>query len=115
MSHISTLMQNQDIPKLKTAIMIVHGCLQALEHGYIVDKAYDLYDEYVENGGMLMNLIMALVKSSKSGVSSSRLHQRSLQCNIEQKANTTSLTELSRSNSENHAKLDRIKGAGRAD
>jgi hypothetical protein len=65
MSPISALMENQQVPKLETAITILHGCAQALNHGVTQEKVYDLYDEYVDCGGTLMDLIMCLVEVFK--------------------------------------------------
>ena len=65
MSPISALMENQQVPRLETAITILHGCAQALNHGITLDKTYDIYDEYVDCGGTLMDLIMALVEVFK--------------------------------------------------
>lgn len=36
------------LPPLKVMLLLVHGALQQYEHGY---SLYDLYDEYVDNGG----------------------------------------------------------------
>lgn len=66
MSPIQALMENQQVPKIGTVVQILWGCLQALEHGYTVEKTYDLYDEYIDNGGTLMDLIMALVEAFKA-------------------------------------------------
>ena len=64
-SPIAALMENQQIPTLGSAITILHAALQPYEHGYTEDKAYDLYDEYVDAGGELSGLIMALVEVFK--------------------------------------------------
>lgn len=64
-SPIEALMENQKVPTLNTSLTILHSCLQALEHGYSEEKTCDLYDEFVEAGGTLMDLIMALVETFK--------------------------------------------------
>ncbi|HGQ8394449.1 TPA: DUF6096 family protein [Streptococcus pneumoniae] len=38
------------LPPLKV-MLLVHGALQQYEHGYSLEDVYDLYDEYVDNGG----------------------------------------------------------------
>nr|DAD83187.1 MAG TPA: tail assembly chaperone [Siphoviridae sp. ctImC2] len=39
------------LPPLKVMLLLVHGALQKYENGYSIDDVYDLYDEYVDNGG----------------------------------------------------------------
>ncbi|VNV16413.1 prophage protein [Streptococcus pneumoniae] len=39
------------LPPLKVMLLLVHGALQQYEHGYSLEDVYDLYDEYVDNGG----------------------------------------------------------------
>lgn len=39
------------LPALKVMLLLVHGALQQYEHGYSFEDVYDLYDEYVDNGG----------------------------------------------------------------
>lgn len=65
MSPIEALMENQKVPKLGTLVTILHSCLQSLEHGYSEEKTYDLYDEYVDAGGTLMDLVLALYEVFK--------------------------------------------------
>lgn len=39
------------LPPLKVMLLLVHGALQKFENGYSFEDVYDLYDEYVDNGG----------------------------------------------------------------
>ena len=39
------------LPPLKVMLLLVHGALQQYEHGYSLEDVYELYDEYVDNGG----------------------------------------------------------------
>lgn len=39
------------LPPLKVMLLLVHRALQQYEHGYSFEDVYDLYDEYVDNGG----------------------------------------------------------------
>ena len=39
------------LPPLKVMLLLVHGALQQYEHGYSFEDVYNLYDEYVDNGG----------------------------------------------------------------
>lgn len=48
------------IPSLGFIITILQHSLQALEHGYNLEKTYDLYDKYIENGGDMMEMFEIL-------------------------------------------------------
>lgn len=49
--------QNGSLPKLAEVIAILHASLQKYHHGITEDKTYDLYDEYIEDGGTFTDLI----------------------------------------------------------
>lgn len=53
------------MPKLETLIVILHASLQAYEHGYDLNKTYELYDEYVDNGGSLIELFPIIMEIFK--------------------------------------------------
>lgn len=53
------------MPKLETLIVILHASLQAYEHGYDLNRTYELYDEYVDNGGSLMELFPIIMEIFK--------------------------------------------------
>lgn len=57
--------EEMNMPKLETLIIILHASLQAYEHGYDLNKVYDLYDEYVDNGGSLMELFPVIMEIFK--------------------------------------------------
>ena len=46
-----------NIPKLEELIMVLHCSLQKYQQGYTEDKAYELYDEYVEEGNTFTDFI----------------------------------------------------------
>lgn len=46
-----------ELPTLEEVITVIHASLQALEHGYTMEAVYDLYDEYIDGGGSLIELI----------------------------------------------------------
>lgn len=56
---------NPKMPKLENLITILHASLQAYEHGYNIDKTYELYDEFVDNGGTLAEMIPAIMEIFK--------------------------------------------------
>lgn len=49
------------LPTVEFAIATLHASLQKLEHGYTLNKVYDLYDEYIEDGNSLVDLIPILL------------------------------------------------------
>ena len=57
---------NCQLPTLDFAITTLHASLQKLEHGYTLNKVYDLYDEYVEDGHSLVDLIPVLMDVFKA-------------------------------------------------
>lgn len=48
---------NGEVPSLETLLMILHASLQAMEHGITLEKTYELYDAYVEEGHTMVDLI----------------------------------------------------------
>lgn len=56
------------LPPLKVMLLLVHGALQQYEHGYSFEDVYDLYDEYVDNGGdqmtFMTEVLMPLFEAS---------------------------------------------------
>ena len=57
---------NGQLPTLDFAITTLHASLQKLEHGYTLNKVYDLYDEYVEDGHSFVDLIPVLMDVFKA-------------------------------------------------
>ena len=62
-SPLTRLMETQNgkIPSIGFMIAVLHSSLQAFEHGYNLEKTYELYDEYVDNGGDLSDLLPEIV------------------------------------------------------
>lgn len=62
-SPLTRLMETQNgkIPSIGFMIAVLHSSLQAFEHGYNLEKTYELYDEYVDNGGDLTGLLPEIV------------------------------------------------------
>lgn len=54
---LKTDFDNGDLPKMQDMITILHAALQANHHGYTMDKTYDLFDRYAEDGHMIYDLI----------------------------------------------------------
>ena len=49
------------LPDLETIILMFHASLQAMEHGISLDKAYELYDDMVEEGNTIVDFINILL------------------------------------------------------
>lgn len=61
---ISMLMEidRGKMPKLADIIAILHATLQPYHHGYSMDKVYDLFDKYAEEGKSMFDLIPVFVE-----------------------------------------------------
>lgn len=55
-------MNEGTIPKLDDMVLILQASLQKYEHGYDIDKTYDLLDEYFENGNTIIDLVPVIIK-----------------------------------------------------
>ena len=54
------------IPDLSTMLVILHASLQAYNHGITLDKVYDIYDAFVEEGNTLMELFPIIIDIFKT-------------------------------------------------
>lgn len=50
------------MPELEFLLLIFHASLQAMEHGITLEKAYDLYDQMVEEGKTVADLLNFIVE-----------------------------------------------------
>ncbi len=50
------------LPKLETIITILHVSLQAFQHGITIDKTYELYDKFIDEGHALTDLIPIIIE-----------------------------------------------------
>lgn len=55
--NILTAIDDGNLPRVEAIIVILHQALQPLEHGYSMDDVYELYDEYIDAGGTMVDLI----------------------------------------------------------
>ena len=62
-SPLNILMEAQDgvLPSIEDMLMILAASLQQFHHGYDLDKVYDLYDEFVEDGNTMLELIPIII------------------------------------------------------
>jgi len=54
-----------DLPSIETVVTVLHGSLQAYQHGITMDDAYEIYDRYIENGGSYAGMMRELVEVLK--------------------------------------------------
>ncbi|OZV10793.1 hypothetical protein CIW83_18420 [Tissierella sp. P1] len=54
---LNIFMEEDKIPSMEELLMVVHGALQKFHHGITLSDTYDIYDDYVENGGTFEDLI----------------------------------------------------------
>lgn len=55
--NILTSIDEGNLPRLEAIIVILHQALQPFEHGYSTEDVYELYDEYIDAGGTMVDLI----------------------------------------------------------
>ena len=51
-----------EMPTLTDMMIILHAMLQPLNHGFTLDRVYDLYDRYVADGHALFDLIPVIIE-----------------------------------------------------
>lgn len=56
------IQKTQQMPKLEEIIMIIHASMQAYEHGITLDNVYEIYDEFVDEGNSLMEVIPIIME-----------------------------------------------------
>ena len=54
------------MPTMDFVVTTLHASLQKLEHGYTMNKVYDLLDEYFDDGNTLIDIIPELLKVFQS-------------------------------------------------
>ena len=52
---------NVKLPSIDTLITILHYSSQALEHGITMDKGYEIYDDFIEEGHSMTDLIPVII------------------------------------------------------
>lgn len=53
------------IPKLTDIILIFHASLQQLNHGITLDKAYEIFDEWLADGNSMTDFISVILEIYK--------------------------------------------------
>ena len=57
--------ENGEMPRLQDMMLILHSSLQAYNHGISLDDTYNIYDEFVNDGNTLMELIPIIIEIFK--------------------------------------------------
>lgn len=55
-------MDEGEMPKLQEMLIIFHACLQPMNHNMNLDKVYDLFDDYVEEGHTVFDLVPIFIE-----------------------------------------------------
>lgn len=55
----------KDLPTTETIVTLLHGSLQAYNHGITLNDTYDIYDRYLADGGSYAGMISELVEVLK--------------------------------------------------
>lgn len=53
------------VPDLEVLMIILHASLQKFQHGISLDDTYNIYDEFVDEGHNLMDLVPELLEIFK--------------------------------------------------
>ena len=57
------------IPTVSTMVQILHAALQPYEHNITLEKAYDIFDSYIEDGNTPIDFIKVIIELYKvSGI-----------------------------------------------
>lgn len=54
------------IPTITVMVRVLHASLQALEHGISLDDAYDIFDQWLEDGNVATDFIPIIVDIYKA-------------------------------------------------
>ena len=59
----------EQIPTVSAMVVILHASLQAMEHGITLEKAYDIFDEYLADGNTSIDFVKVIMEIYKvSGI-----------------------------------------------
>lgn len=54
--------EGDKIPTISDMVAVLHASLQALEHGISLEKAYDIFDAYLEDGHTSVDFIKVIME-----------------------------------------------------
>jgi hypothetical protein len=56
----------ESIPTVSAMVVILHASLQAYEHGINLEKAYDIFDEYLADGNTAVDFVKVIMEIYKA-------------------------------------------------
>ena len=56
---------NNELPSLNTLLTIIHASMQAFNHGISLDDMYGIYDDFVEEGHTMLDLVPVIIEIFK--------------------------------------------------
>lgn len=56
----------ESIPTVSAMVVILHASLQSYEHGINLDKAYDIFDEYLADGNTAVDFVKVIMEIYKA-------------------------------------------------
>lgn len=57
---------DSQVPKMSTMITVLWGAMQKFQHGITMEAACDIYDEFIDDGNTMMDLIPILIELLKA-------------------------------------------------
>lgn len=64
-SVLADMATSQTVPELESILTIMQASMSQFNHGINMDKMYDIYDEYVDEGHTMYDLIAVIVEVFK--------------------------------------------------
>lgn len=58
---IVNISNNNELPSLETILTVIHAAMTAYNHGITLNDLYDIYDQYVDEGHTMFDLIPVIV------------------------------------------------------
>ena len=59
--------QNDKLPQLRDMLIVLHGAMAAYNHGITESKFYELYDEWLEEGHSMFELVPIVMELMQKG------------------------------------------------
>lgn len=61
MNPLAIFGNGDTIPTITTMVQILHASLQSMHHGITMEDAYNIFDEYMEDGHNINDFILTIV------------------------------------------------------
>lgn len=56
----------ETLPSVTTMVTVLHASLQAFHHGVTIEKAYDIFDAWVEDGNNMVDFVKLILDIYKA-------------------------------------------------